>query len=68
VIALLIGGTRSAWSWLVAAFFYQSLTGVRNAAYAPVWQERGAGALVALVAAGLIAIMAQRAARPPQRV
>jgi hypothetical protein len=68
VIALLIGGTRSAWSWLVAAFFYQSLTGLRNAAYAPVWQERGAGALVALVAAGLIAIMAQRAARPPQRV
>jgi hypothetical protein len=66
-IALLVGGARSAWSWLVAALFYQSLIGLRNTAYAPVWQERVGGALAALVAAGLIAIMAQRAARTPQR-
>jgi hypothetical protein len=64
-IALLVGGARSAWSWLVAALFYQSLIGLRNTAYAPVWQERAGGALAALVAAGLIAIMAQRAARAP---
>jgi hypothetical protein len=68
MIALLVGGARSAWSWLVAAFFYQSLTGLRNAAYARVWQERTAGALTALVAVGLIAIIAQRAARAPRRV
>jgi hypothetical protein len=66
-IALLVGGARSAWSWLVAALFYQSLIGLRNAAYAPVWQERVGGTLAALVAAGLIAIMAQRAARTPRR-
>ena len=66
-IALVLGGARSAWSWLVAALFYQSLAGLRSAAYAPVWQERGGGALVALVAAGLIALMAQRAAWIPQR-
>jgi hypothetical protein len=68
VIALLVGGARSAWSWLVAALFYQSLVGLRSAAYASGWQERGAGVLTALVAAGLIAIMAQRAARVPRRV
>lgn len=67
-IALLVGGARSAWSWLVAAFFYQVLAGIRNAAYSPVWEERGGGALAALVAAGLIALMAQRAARTPERV
>jgi len=66
-IALLVGGARSAWSWLVAALFYESLLGLRNVAYAPVWQERVGGALAALVAAGLIAIMAQRAARTLQR-
>ena len=68
--ALRESGLRGRWSygsWLVAALFDQSLIGLRNAAYAPVWQERAGGALAALVAAGLIAIMAQRAARTVQR-
>lgn len=65
-IALLMGGARSAWSWLVAALFYQSLTGLRNAAYAPVWQERGAGALTVLVASGLIALIALRTRAVPR--
>ncbi|MGH7604760.1 MAG: CPBP family intramembrane glutamic endopeptidase [Gemmatimonadaceae bacterium] len=68
-IALLRGGTRSAWSWIVAALFFQSLAGLRNAVYAPVWQGRGAGALTMLVAAGLIAVVAQRAAHgTPERL
>jgi membrane protease YdiL (CAAX protease family) len=68
-VALLRGGARSAWSWIVAALFFQSLAGLRNAVYAPVWQARGSGALTVLVAAGLIAVVAQRAARgPPERL
>jgi membrane protease YdiL (CAAX protease family) len=60
-IGLIFGGSRSAWSWVVAALFYQALTGLRNAAYAPVWQQRGGGALTILVAGALIAVVAQRA-------
>jgi hypothetical protein len=66
-LALLVGGARSAWSWFVAALFYQSLSGLRNAIYASAGQERGGGALIALVAAGLIALIAQRAAREPPK-
>jgi membrane protease YdiL (CAAX protease family) len=64
-VALLRGGARSAWSWIVAALFFQSLAGLRNAVYGPVWQARGSGALTVLVAAGLIAVVAQRAAHGP---
>jgi membrane protease YdiL (CAAX protease family) len=65
-VALIIVGTRSAWSWIVAAFFYQALSGLREAAYAPMWQARTAGALTILVASTLIAVIARRAARTPQ--
>jgi membrane protease YdiL (CAAX protease family) len=62
-IALVIGGTRSAWSWIVAALFFQALAGLREAAYAPVWQARGAGALTLLVASALVGLIARRAGR-----
>lgn len=62
-IALVAWGTLSAWSWIVAALVYQGLGGLRNAAYGPVWQERGAGALTVLVASALVALIARRAAR-----
>jgi membrane protease YdiL (CAAX protease family) len=62
VTALVVGGARSAWSWIVAALFFQALNGLREAAYGPVWQARGAGALIVLVASALIAIIAQRTA------
>jgi membrane protease YdiL (CAAX protease family) len=62
VMALVIGGARSAWSWIVAALFFQALNGLRETAYGPVWQARGAGALTVLVALALIAVIAQRAA------
>ena len=62
-IALGIGGTRSAWSWVVAALFFQVLLGLREAAYGPVWQARGAGALTVLVASALVAVIARGAGR-----
>ncbi len=62
-IALVVGGRRSAQSWIVAALFYQALGGLRNAAYAQMWQERGRGVLIAILASGLIALIAQRTAR-----
>jgi hypothetical protein len=65
-IALVVGGTRSAWSWIIAALVYQALMGLREAAYGPVWQARGAGALTLVVASALVALIARRAARTPQ--
>ena len=65
-IALVVGGTRSAWSWIVAALVVQALAGLREAAYGPVWQARGAGALRLLVASALVALIAHRAARTRQ--
>jgi len=65
-IALVVWGSLAAWSWIVAALAYQGLGGLRNAAYAAVWQERGAGALKVLVASALIALIARRAARARQ--
>jgi hypothetical protein len=65
-IALVVGGTRSAWSWIIAALVYQALMGLREAAYAPVWQARGAGALMLLVASALVAVIARRTARAPR--
>jgi membrane protease YdiL (CAAX protease family) len=63
-IAIVAWGSLSAWSWIVAALTYQGLAGLRNAAYGPVWQERGAGALTLLIASALVALIAWRAARP----
>ncbi|MDP9200370.1 MAG: CPBP family intramembrane metalloprotease [Gemmatimonadota bacterium] len=62
-IALVVWGTLSAWSWIVAALVYQALGGLREALYGPVWPARGAGALTLLVASALIALIARRAAR-----
>jgi len=64
-IAVVVWGSLAAWSWIVAALAYQALVGLRTAAYAPVWQERGRGALTLLVASALIALIARRTARPP---
>ena len=63
VIALVVWGTLSAWSWIVAALAYQGLGGLSNVAYGPVWQARGAGALTVLVAFALVALIARRATR-----
>ena len=60
LVALVVGGARSAWSWIVAALFYQALSALRETAYGPVWQARIAGALSILVASALIAIVARR--------
>jgi hypothetical protein len=62
-VALVAWGAISAWSWLVAALGYQGLLGLRNTVYAPVWQERGAGALAVLVSCALIAVIARRVGR-----
>ena len=62
-IALVVWGSLSAWSWIVAALAYQGLGGLRNAAYGPVWQARGAGALALLVASALVALIARQTAR-----
>ncbi|MEO8579142.1 MAG: CPBP family intramembrane glutamic endopeptidase [Gemmatimonadales bacterium] len=63
-VALVFWGARSAWSWLVAAAVTQALGGLRNAAYAPVWQERVQGVLAFAIASALIAIMAHITRRP----
>jgi hypothetical protein len=62
-IALVAWGAVSGWSWIVAALAFQGLQGLRNAVYAPVWQERGAGALTVLVVSALIVVIARRTAR-----
>ncbi len=63
LIALVVGGARSAWSWIVAALFYQALSALRETAYGPVWEARIAGALAILIASVLIASIARRTAR-----
>ena len=62
-IALVVWGSLSAWSWIVAALAYQGLGGLRNAAYGPVWQAQGAGALTVLIASALVALIARLATR-----
>ncbi|MDQ6770515.1 MAG: CPBP family intramembrane metalloprotease [Gemmatimonadota bacterium] len=62
-MAIYTWGTLSAWSWIVAAIVLQVLGGLRAAAYAPVWQERGAGALTVLVASVLILLITRRVGR-----
>ena len=61
-LAVVLWGSLAAWSWLVAALAYQSLGGLRNAAYGAVWQERGAGALTLIAASALIVLIVRRTA------
>ena len=61
-LAIVVWGSLSAWSWIVAALFYAGLAGLRFGVYGVVWQERGAGALKLVVATALIARIARRAA------
>jgi membrane protease YdiL (CAAX protease family) len=62
-IAIVAWGSLSAWSWIVGALAFQALSGLRNAAYGPVWQARGAGMLTMIVASALIALIARRSRR-----
>jgi hypothetical protein len=62
-IAIVAWGSLSAWSWIIASLAFQALSGLRNAAYGPVWQARGAGLLALLAASALIAVIARRAGR-----
>jgi hypothetical protein len=62
-IAIVAWGSLSAWSWIVGALAFQALSGLRNAAYGPVWQARGAGLLTVLVASALIVVIALRSGR-----
>jgi membrane protease YdiL (CAAX protease family) len=63
LVALVVGGARSAWSWIVAALFYEALGALRETAYGPVWQARVAGVISIIVVATLIAVIARRTAR-----
>jgi hypothetical protein len=61
MVAIIVWGARSAWSWIVAALSYQALDALRDAVYGPEWQARGGGALTVLVATALIALIVRRA-------
>ena len=62
-VAVVVWGSVSAWSWIVAALAYQGLNGLRGTAYGAVWPDRLAAALTVMAAGALIALIAQRAAR-----
>jgi len=62
VAALIAWGSRSAWSWLVAALCFQVLSGVHEVLYGSEWQARIAGALSVALAAGLTALIVRRSA------
>jgi len=64
-IAIVAWSSLWAWSWIVAALAFQALSGLRNAAYGPAWQARGAGLLIVLVTSVLIALIASRSGRAP---
>jgi branched-subunit amino acid transport protein AzlD len=66
-IALVVWGSRSAWSWIVGALAYQVLGGLHNATYGPVWQARVAGALTLVVTSVLIALIARRTSRAVEK-
>jgi hypothetical protein len=59
MVAVVVWGARSAWSWIVAALSYQALDALRDAVYGPESQARGAGALTVLVATALIALISK---------
>ncbi len=67
VAAMVVWGRRSAWSWLVAALWYQALEGVHEAVYGPEWQARAGGALTVLVAVGLIALIGRSVGQSVRR-
>ena len=59
--ALVAWGARFAWSWAIAALTLPALAGLRDAVYGTVWQDRVAGGLAFLFAAGLIVLVRRRA-------
>ena len=63
-IAIVVWGTLSAWSWIVAVLSYFGMAGLRSAVYGFVWQEQVAGALTLLVVSGLIALIARETTQP----
>jgi hypothetical protein len=65
VVTIKAWGSRSAWSWFVAALTYQALGGLRDAVYGPQWQARVAAALTVLAATALIVLIVRRAVRRP---
>ncbi|MGZ3544102.1 MAG: CPBP family intramembrane glutamic endopeptidase [Gemmatimonadaceae bacterium] len=65
-IAIVAWGSLSAWSWIVGALAFQALSGLRNAAYGPVWQARGSALLAMLVASALIVLIVRRSSRTPR--
>jgi hypothetical protein len=67
VVAIRAWGSRSAWSWFVAALTYQALGGLRGAVYGPEWQARFAGALTVVAATALITLVARRVGRDAGR-
>ena len=59
--AMVAWGSRSAWSWLVAALGSQALHGAQELVYGAEWQARSAGALSAALAAALIVLIIRQA-------
>jgi hypothetical protein len=58
---IVVWGSRSAWSWIVAALSYQAFGALRDAVYGPEWQTRVAGALTVLVVLALLGLIAHHA-------
>ncbi|MDQ3474903.1 MAG: hypothetical protein M3492_00785, partial [Actinomycetota bacterium] len=68
LVAVIVWGGASAWSWIVAALAYQAFGALRDAVYGAEWRARSAGALTVLVAIALIALTlryADRRRSPP---
>jgi hypothetical protein len=65
IVAIVVWGAQSAWSWIVAALVYEVLGGLRVAVYGPEWQAQSAGVLTVLGATALIALIMRRAVRWP---
>ena len=63
VVAIIVWGALSAWSWMVAALSYGAFGALRDVVYGPEWQTRSAGALTLLVAVALIALIMRHAPR-----
>jgi hypothetical protein len=54
-------GGGSAWSWIIAALFFEMLGALPQAVYGPEWQTRTAAVLAALAAVGLIGLILRQA-------
>jgi hypothetical protein len=61
VAATVAWGGGSAWSWIIAALFFQMLGALPQAVYGPEWQTRTAAVLAALAAVGLIGLILRQA-------